>query len=78
MNAVCPAYVDSPMTERTLENVRQRTGLDAAQALAAVLASGKQSRLVIPDEVAARVIELCGETAGSTTGEAVVIRPTSA
>ena len=75
VNAVCPAYVDSPMTERTIENVRSRTGLPREGALAAVLASAEQERLVTPEEVAAAVLALCGEEAATSTGRAVVLRP---
>ncbi len=72
-NAVCPAYVDTPMTERTLANVQSRAGLTRERALAAVLATTGQERLVAPDEVAAAVLGLCRDDAGGTTGRAVVV-----
>ncbi len=73
VNAICPGYVDTEMTARTLANVRRRTGLGAAEALAAILATVGQSRLVSPAEVAAAVLRLCREDAGAVTGEAVVL-----
>jgi NAD(P)-dependent dehydrogenase (short-subunit alcohol dehydrogenase family) len=74
-NVVCPAYVDTPMMARAIENVRARTGKSADEALAAVLATTGQDRLIAPDEVAARVLELCLETSSRTSGEAIVMRP---
>jgi NAD(P)-dependent dehydrogenase (short-subunit alcohol dehydrogenase family) len=75
VNAVCPGYVDSPMTERTLANVQARVGLGRDEALAAVLATTGQARLVTPEEVAAEVLVLCRENAGHVNGEAIVLRP---
>jgi NAD(P)-dependent dehydrogenase (short-subunit alcohol dehydrogenase family) len=73
VNAVCPGYADTPMTERTLASVAARTGKSHADALAAVLGSAGQERLISPAEVADAVLALCGDTAGKTTGEAVVL-----
>lgn len=70
-NAVCPAYVDTPMTERTLATVQARTGMDRSAALGAVLASEQQRRLITPREVADAVVALCRAT--STNGTAVVL-----
>lgn len=75
VNAICPGYVDSPMTEATIENVASRTGLDPDAALAAVLATTGQTRLVTADEVAAEVVRLCGDGASGVNGDAIVLNP---
>jgi len=72
-NALCPGYVETAMTARTLENVRARTGLGPEEALAAILRTVGQSRLVTPAEVAAEVVRLCRPEAGNVTGEAIVL-----
>ena len=72
-NAVCPGYVDSPMTDATIANVQARTGLSREEALAAVLATTGQARLVTPAEVADAALALCGEDAGGVNGRAVVL-----
>jgi NAD(P)-dependent dehydrogenase (short-subunit alcohol dehydrogenase family) len=73
VNAVCPAYVESAMTEATLANVQARTGLGPEQALAAVLATTGQARLVTPQEVAESVLDLCRDQAAGVNGEAIVL-----
>lgn len=73
VNALCPGYVATDMTERTLANVQARTGLPREGALAAVLATTGQTRLVTAEEVAAAALALCLESAASRNGEAIVI-----
>ncbi len=73
VNAVCPGYVDTPLTARTLENVQARAGLAREQALAVVLATTGQERLVTPDEVAVAVLDLCREDGGHVNGQAIVL-----
>ena len=71
--ALCPGYVDTPMTVATIENVRARTSMSADAALAAVLATTGQSRLLTSDEVAAAVVALCRETGAASNGHAIVL-----
>jgi NAD(P)-dependent dehydrogenase (short-subunit alcohol dehydrogenase family) len=73
INALCPGYVDTPMTERTLANVQERTGLTRPKAMEAVLRTTGQKRLVKPEEVAAQVLELCEESAGEVNGQAIAL-----
>ena len=73
MNALCPGYVNTPMTDGTVEQVMARSGLDRAAALEAVLATISQKRLVEPDEVADAVLYLCGEGAAVVNGQALVM-----
>ncbi len=73
VNAICPGYVDTPMTEETLANVAARTGLSREAALEAVLATTGQDRLLAPEEVAAEVVKLCGEETRDVTGRTIVV-----
>jgi len=61
------------MTERTLANVESRAGLSRDQALASVLASAGQSRLVSAEEVAAAVLDLCAGGSGRN-GQSIVLK----
>jgi NAD(P)-dependent dehydrogenase (short-subunit alcohol dehydrogenase family) len=73
VNAVCPAYVDTALAARAIENVSARTGLSRERAEAAVLATTGQERLLRPEEVAAEVAKLCRLDASGVTGQAVVM-----
>jgi enamine deaminase RidA (YjgF/YER057c/UK114 family) len=63
------------MTETTIANVQARARLTHDQALAAVLATTGQERLITPGEVAEAVLGLCGEEAKSVNGAALMLRP---
>jgi NAD(P)-dependent dehydrogenase (short-subunit alcohol dehydrogenase family) len=75
INALCPGYVDTPMTQRTIANVVAKTGRSPESALASVLASASQERLLTPAEVAAAALELCGPAGESTNGKAITLMP---
>jgi NAD(P)-dependent dehydrogenase (short-subunit alcohol dehydrogenase family) len=73
VNAVCPGYVDTPMTDRNLTNIQERTGLDRRGALRAVLDASGQPRLLTADEVAAAVLAFCRDDAADRNGEALPV-----
>jgi NAD(P)-dependent dehydrogenase (short-subunit alcohol dehydrogenase family) len=73
VNAVCPSYVDTEMTAGTIENIVQKTGRTREQAVASLISSNPQGRLIQPVEVADAVVWLCGENSGSVTGQSIVI-----
>ena len=70
VHSVCPGFVDSPLTDRSVENIVKLTGRDAADAREALAQQNPSGRLIKPDEVAAKVLELI-ECDG--TGQEVVI-----
>ena len=69
-NAVCPAYVRTDMTQRTIANIEARTGKDGEAALAAMSPLG---RLVEPEEVAFAVEFFAAEEAGAINGQTLII-----
>lgn len=73
VNAVCPGYVETPMLERTVANIVDRTGRDADAARAAIAKNNPQGRIIQPQEVADTVLWLCGEGARSVTGQAIAL-----
>ena len=73
VNAVCPGYVNTPMTDNTIAQVMSRSGLTHEAALEAMLATLSQNRLVEPAEVGETILYLCGDGAGSVNGQAIVI-----
>jgi NAD(P)-dependent dehydrogenase (short-subunit alcohol dehydrogenase family) len=55
-NAVCPGYVDTPMTDATVAGIAERTGMSTDEARTALERRQPIHRLVRPDEVAAAVL----------------------
>jgi len=71
VNAICPGYVDTPMTDATIENMVARTGMSAEQALDFLEKTNPQDRLIEPDEVAAVALLLASDSAKGITGQAI-------
>jgi NAD(P)-dependent dehydrogenase (short-subunit alcohol dehydrogenase family) len=58
VNAICPAYVDTPMTDGSVETIVARTGRTHDEARAILAAKQPIGRLITVDEVAGAV-EFC-------------------
>ncbi len=71
VNAVCPSYADTPMTERTIANIVAKTGRSPAEARASIVANNPQGRLVTADDVASAVAWLASDGAAAVNGQAV-------
>ena len=69
VNAVCPAYVDTPMTDRTVANIATRTGRTPDEARRILVAQQPIGRLITVAEVTAAVL-FCVEN-GAITGQAL-------
>jgi NAD(P)-dependent dehydrogenase (short-subunit alcohol dehydrogenase family) len=72
-NAVCPTFVRTPMTERSIERIVAATDLDADEAEAALAKAAPLGRLVEPDEVAFAVRFLAAPEAGAINGQTLVL-----
>jgi NAD(P)-dependent dehydrogenase (short-subunit alcohol dehydrogenase family) len=73
VNAVCPGYVDTPMTDRTVAGIAARTGRTEAEARAFLAGTNPMGRLVRPEEVASAVLWLASDGAGMVTGQAITL-----
>lgn len=73
VNAVCPGYVDTPLTDETISRIMHHTGKPWQDALRALLEQAGQPRLIRAHEVADQIVELALEDAGGRTGELVVL-----
>jgi NAD(P)-dependent dehydrogenase (short-subunit alcohol dehydrogenase family) len=69
-NAVCPGYVRTEMTERTIANIEARTGKDGEAELAKL---SPLARLLEPEEVAFAVAFLAAREAGAINGQTLVL-----
>src|SRR5215510_14679834 len=73
VNAVCPGYVNTPMTDDNVANIVTRTGMPEAEARKALEKLSPQNRLIEPEEVAAVVVMLAGGGAQGINGQAINI-----
>ncbi|HTI55912.1 MAG TPA: SDR family NAD(P)-dependent oxidoreductase [Verrucomicrobiae bacterium] len=73
VNAVCPGYVATEMTERSAQRISERTGQPVPRALEALGRLNASGVLIRPEQVAAAVLELVSPAAAGRTGETVVI-----
>lgn len=71
VNAICPGFVESDMLEESVQRIVRTTGRSVAEARASLSSTNPQGRFIQPDEVAATVLWLCSEAAGSVTGQAI-------
>jgi NAD(P)-dependent dehydrogenase (short-subunit alcohol dehydrogenase family) len=73
VNAVCPGFVDTDIVKETIANIKSKTGRSDSEALAALVATNPQRRLVEPREVADTVMWLCRPGSESVTGQNIVL-----
>lgn len=71
VNAICPGYVDTPMTDHAVAIITARTKLNASEARATLEKLSPQNRLVTPEEVAHVVLMLVADNARGITGQAI-------
>ena len=73
MNAVCPGYVDTPMTDQSVARVSEITGRSEEQSRSAITNMNASGRLVHPDAIATMILTLCLPQSGDINGAAVTI-----
>jgi NAD(P)-dependent dehydrogenase (short-subunit alcohol dehydrogenase family) len=73
VNAVCPGFVETDMLEESVARIVEKTGRNVEQARARLASVNPQARFIQPEEVAAAVLWLCSELAGSITGQTISI-----
>jgi NAD(P)-dependent dehydrogenase (short-subunit alcohol dehydrogenase family) len=73
VNAVCPTFVDTEMTRRSVEAIVRATGRDEASSVAALEKAAPLGRLLDPQEVAASVVWLASPEAAAINGQTIVL-----
>lgn len=71
VNALTPGFLDTPMTQRSIDRIAAATGRTREEALADLLASAEQSRLIPAEEVAEAVVRLLRPEADEVTGASI-------
>ena len=73
VNAVCPAFVDTPMVDQSAQRIQRATGRSEEEARGALAAMNANGRLVTSEEVAACIAYLCQPSSRSITGACLTI-----
>ena len=73
VNAICPGFLDTEMTDHSIAVIMEKTGRDRAAARAALEGLSPQNRLFQPAEVTATALWLCGAGSEGVNGQAIAI-----
>jgi 3-hydroxybutyrate dehydrogenase len=73
VNALCPGFLDTEMTDRSVAVIVEKTGRTEAEARATLAAMSPQNRLIQPGEVTAAALWLCGPGSEGINGQAIAI-----
>jgi NAD(P)-dependent dehydrogenase (short-subunit alcohol dehydrogenase family) len=73
VNAVCPGYVDTPMTSESIARVSAKTKRSEEESRAAIESQNASGRLVHPDAIGTMIMTLCLPQSQDVNGAAVTI-----
>jgi len=73
VNAVCPGYTDTDMTEQGVSELKEAKKISRDEALAMIKRVIPRGELTTPAEVASAVAWLCSDGASGVTGQAIVV-----
>jgi NAD(P)-dependent dehydrogenase (short-subunit alcohol dehydrogenase family) len=73
VNAVCPGYVDTPMTDQSVARVSEITGRSEEQARSAITNMNPSGRLVDPQAIGNVIATLCLPLSRDINGAAITI-----
>jgi len=73
VNAVCPGYVDTPMTDQSVARVSEITGRDEGDARSIITSMNASGRLVGPDAIGNVIAMLCLPLSRDINGAAMTI-----
>ncbi len=72
-NAVCPGYVDTPMTDASVTRLAGRTGRSLDETRSILVSTSPLGRFITADEVAAAVAYLASPEAAPVNGQTIVL-----
>jgi len=73
VNAICPGFVETPMLQRSIDTIVEKTGMSAEAAGDSLKADNPQGRFVQVSEVAETALYLCSDGAKSVNGHALTL-----
>ncbi|MFW2543654.1 SDR family NAD(P)-dependent oxidoreductase [Primorskyibacter sp. 2E107] len=73
VNAICPGFIDTPMLDRSVATIVEKTGMSEEDARTSLCAGNPQKRFIQTDEIAGAVEWLLTDAARSVNGQAISI-----
>ena len=73
VNALCPGYLDTEMTDHSVAVIMEKTDRTEAEARATLAAMSPQNRLIQPSEVTAAALWLCAPGSEGINGQTIEI-----
>jgi NAD(P)-dependent dehydrogenase (short-subunit alcohol dehydrogenase family) len=73
VNAVCPGYTETAMSDAAERSIMQGLGKSAAEARAMLIRANPRGEIIQPVEVARTIAWLCSDAAGGVTGQAIPV-----
>jgi NAD(P)-dependent dehydrogenase (short-subunit alcohol dehydrogenase family) len=72
-NAICPGFIETPLLDRSIANIVEKTGMSEEDARQSLMAGNPQRRFIQPPEVADAAVYLCSDSAGSINGHSMAL-----
>lgn len=73
VNAICPGFVETPLLERSIQTIVDKTGMSAEDAAKSLYSHNPQQRFIQTEEVAGTALWLCSDAAQSVNGHAMTL-----
>lgn len=73
VNAICPGFIETPLLERSIDNIVSKTGMTAEKAAKSLRAGNPQDRFIQTDEIADTALWLSSDSARSINGHCLSI-----
>ena len=73
VNAICPGFLDTEMTDHSVQVIADKTGRSLAEARSVLERLNPQNRLFAPSEVTAAALYLAGPGSEGVNGQAITI-----
>ena len=73
VNAICPGYLNTEMTDRSVEAIVKKSGRPPEQVRRMLASQNAHGRLIEPAEVTAIALRLCSNDSETVNGQAITI-----
>ena len=71
VNAICPGFIETPLLQRSIDNITEKTGMSEEDAAKSLHSGNPQDRFIQPEEIAETALWLASDSAKSVNGHAL-------